>query len=250
MTVLTGTDALNALAEDKPEEKASNEFTYLKSGDSITVKVPGINMISEFVYGSFGKNIHSFIAKNPSEKLASGFPTKNLTPFDKAYKYYKDQSDDWQDKMSQEANHYRANRKFTLGFYDLTTGDPIMVEFTRNQANTIVDVIKKYEARLDQFAFELSKTGKSRDTVVSLSLIPVLEDLTETQQKNFEKLPSTFDAKNFEGLYWESDDAEMVEKLTQSGFDISLVGLEAPKQGDQESAPDEVTDIDTDDLPF
>src|SRR5699024_7735400 len=104
--VLTGDNALDALNEGT-EEQASNEFTYLKSGDEFIVKVPGINMISEFVYGSFGKKIYSFIAENPSDKSPKGFPTGNLTPFDKAWKYYKDQSDDWQDEMSQEANHFR-----------------------------------------------------------------------------------------------------------------------------------------------
>src|SRR5690625_6456877 len=77
-----------------------------------------------------------------------------------------------------------------------------MVEFTRNQAAVIVETAKKYEERLDQFAFELSKTGKGTSTTVNLSLIPILDDLTETQRKNFEELPNEFDAKNFEGLYY------------------------------------------------
>src|SRR5699024_9604314 len=119
----------------------SNEFTYLKSGDEFIVKVPGINMISEYVYGSFSKKIYSFIAENPSEKSAKGFPVKNSTPFDLAWKFYKDQSNDWQDEMSQEASHYRCQRKFTIGFYDLDSGEPIMIEFTRNQANAVVDTI-------------------------------------------------------------------------------------------------------------
>src|SRR5690625_7759156 len=114
--VLTGTDAFDALSEGT-EETANNEFTYLRSGDEFIVKVPGINMISEYVYGSFAKKIYSFIAENPSEKTDKGFPKDNLTPFDKAYRYYKDQSDDWQDEMRQEANHFRATRKFKIGLY-------------------------------------------------------------------------------------------------------------------------------------
>ena len=222
--VLTGDNALDALNEGT-EEQVSNEFTYLKSGDEFIVKVPGINMISEFVYGSFGKKIYSFIAENPSEKSPKGFPTGNLTPFDKAWKYYKDQSDDWQDEMSQEANHFRATRKFTIGFYDLDSGDPIMVEFTRNQANSVVETIKKYEERLDQFAFELKKSGKGTNTTVSLSLIPILDDLTDKQRENFEKLPNDFDASNFEGLYYVMSDEEQIETLQRVGFDVSKIGL-------------------------
>lgn len=245
--IITGDDALNALNEGG-NDSPSNEFTYLKSGNKFTVKVPGLNIISAHVYGSFAKKIYSFVAENESKKSAKGFPVENLTPFDKAYKYYKDQSDDWQDEMSQEANHFRSQRKFTIGFYDLDSGAPIMVEFTRNQANVIVDTIKKYEKRLDQFAFELTKTGQSRDTVVSLSIIPMLDDLTDKQRANFDKLPNEFDAKNFEGLYYVMSDEEQIEKLIEVGFDISLIGLEAPKNDD--AGDGEPVDIEDDDLPF
>lgn len=252
--VLTGTDALDALNEGT-EETSNNEFTYLKSGTTFYVKVPGINMISRYVYGSFAKNIYSFVAEEESKKSDRGFPTDNLTPFDKAYLHHKDQSLDWQDEQAGEANNYRATRKFTLGFYNLDTGEPIMVEFTRNQANTIVETIKKYENRLDQFAFELSKQGKQRDTTVSLSLIPILEDLTETQQKHFAELPNEFDAKNFEGLHYVMSTDEQIEKLIEVGFDVSLIGLDAPKKDAQEGANvfannGEPIDVNDSDLPF
>src|SRR5690625_6011456 len=112
--VLTGDNALDALNEGT-EEQVSNEFTYLKSGDGFIVKVPGSNMISEFVYGSFGKKIYSFIAEKPSEKSPKGFPTDKLSPFDKARKYYKDEWDEWQEEMLQKANHIRATRKVPMG---------------------------------------------------------------------------------------------------------------------------------------
>lgn len=258
--VITGSDALDAL-QASDESAANNEFTYLRSGDEITVKVPGLNIISAFVYGSFSKKIYSFVAENESEKSQRGFPVKNLTPFDKAWKHFKDQSDDWQDEMSQEAGHYRCQRKFTIGFYDLDKGVPIMIEFTRNQAKVIVDTIKKYEKRLDQFAFELRKQGTGTNTTVSLSLIPVIEDLTDKQQKNFAELPNDFEASNFEGLYYVMADDEQIKTLDRVGFDVSLVGLELPKEDDKESDNkgetkaaaednDEPTEITEDDLNF
>src|SRR5690625_4374001 len=247
--VLTGDNALDALHEGA-EEQTTNECTNLKSGEELIVKVPGINMISELVYGSFGKKIYSFIAENPSEKSPKGFPTGNLTPFDKAWKYYKDQSDDWQDEMSQEANHFRSTRKFTIGFYDLDAGQPIMVEFTRNQANAVVDTIKKYENRLDQFAFELAKTGKGTSTVVSLSLIPLLDDLTDKQRDNFDKLPNDFDSKNFEGLYYEMSDEEQIETLQRVGFDVDSIGLKVTSKGEEDNGEKDGKEIGTDDLPF
>src|SRR5699024_12025661 len=150
------------------------EFTRLKSGGKFTVKFPGINVISTFVYCNFeNPKIYSFVAENESERAAKGFPVENLTPFDKAFKYYKDQSDDWQDEMSAKANVYRAEQKFTFGFYDLNEGNPIMVEFTRNQARVIRDAIVKNEKYLDKLAFTLSKQGTGRETVVSLTVIPM-----------------------------------------------------------------------------
>lgn len=256
--VLTGADALGAL-DDSSEETVQNEFTYLKSGNTFYVKVPGLNVLPEYVYGDYNKKIYSFIAENPSKKSKNGYPVENLTPFDLAWKHYKDQSEDWQDKMAQEANVFRCERKFTIGFYDLDTGEPIMVEFTRKQANAVRDTIVKYEERLDQFAFELSKIGSGTNTVVTLSLIPILDDLTEKQQKHFEKLPNDFDAKNFENLYYVMSDEEQIETLTRVGFDVSLIGLDKPEDAPKtdEAAKEAVTeedgeaiDISPDDLPF
>lgn len=255
--VLTGTDAFDALNEGTEESTSNAEFTPLRSGSTIIVKVPGLNMISKYVYNSFALKINSFVAKEESKKSAKGYPVEDLTPFDKAWKHHKDQSDDWQDEQSQMSSNFRCQRKFTLGFYDLDTGLPIMIEFTRNQANAVVDTIKKYEKRLGQFAFELSKTGKGTNTVVSLSLIPMLDDLTEKQQANFEKAPNDFDAKNFEGLHYEMDNDEQIETLIRVGFNIAAIGLEAPNKDD--GTPGEVKpfenagepiDINDEDLPF
>src|SRR5699024_10150301 len=193
------------------------EFTRLKSGGKFTVKVPGINVISAFVYGNFeNPKIYSFVAENESERTAKGFPVENLTPFDKAFRYYKDQSEDWQDEMSAKANVYKADQKFTFGFYDLDGED------------------EKGNPKVTPIAFEVSKTGTGRNTMVNLSLIPMLDELTDKQRENFENAPSDFDAKNFEGLYYVMDDDEQIEKLIEVGFDVSLIGLESPKKDDEQ----------------
>src|SRR5699024_11992546 len=118
------------------------------------------------------------------------------------------------------------------GFYDLDGEDekgnlkvtPIAIEFTRNQAQVIRDAIVNNERYIDKFAFEVSKTGTGRNTMVNLSLIPMLDELTDKQRENFENAPSDFDAKNFEGLYYVMDDDEQIEKLIEVGFDVSLIG--------------------------
>lgn len=255
--IKSGLDALNSLQQDNTETNTSMEFTRIKSGESVIVKVPGLCVISAFVYNSFNKNINSFIAENPSDKSDRGFPTKNLTPFDKAWKHFKDQSDDWQDEMAGEAYEYLAKERFTFGFFDLATGGKIAVEFTKNQARVIVDSVKKYEKRLGQFAFELSKQGKGRDTTVSLSIIPMLEDLTEAQQKQFAELPEELATTVLNDIHYKMSDDEQLETLIRVGFDVKLIGLEAPKQGEDaaqggtaDNPVDNTQVASVDDLPF
>src|SRR5699024_7417801 len=113
------------------------------------------------------------------------------------------------------------------------------------------ETIKKYEERLDQFAFELKKSGKGTNTTVSLSLIPILDDLTDKQRENFEKLPNDFDASNFEGLYYVMSDEEQIETLQRVGFDVSKIGLETTKkEGGEFEGVKDADDLKDNDLTF
>lgn len=243
---VSGADALDVLNQ---EESGGNnaEFSSFKSGTTYFVKVLGTaDLIQFFSYGIF-KQVNSFVAEKPSKKSANGFPTDNLTPWDKAFLYHRNLSEEWTDEHGQEAAKYRPKQRFAMGFFDLTSGEPIIIDVSKNQAQAIYGNIKKYEKRLDQMAFELSKQGSGRDTTVSLS--PVMfpeEDLTEQQQKNLAEAPESFDMKLFDGILFEADEAQQIENLIQAGFDISLIGLEAPKKEDG-GEPLEVTD---DMLPF
>ena len=231
-----GADALNDLNKTN-DSGSSMEFSPFKSGTTYIVKVLGVaDLISFYSYGIF-KKVNSFVAKNPSVKSAKGYPVENLTPFDKAWKYHADKSKKFNDAHSQEANKYRAKQRFALGFINLDTGEPIIVDLSKNQAKAVHDTIMKYKERLNQFAFELSKTGSGTNTSVSLSLIPLLDDLTEEQRKNFENAPKEFDMSLFDGILYEMDDEEQIEKLHEVGFDVTLIGFEPPKpKADEDEA--------------
>ena len=223
-----GADALNSLNQtDEGGSKA--EFASFKSGTTYHVKVLGTaDLISFYSYGIY-KQINSFVAKNPSKKTPNGYPVENLTPFDKAYLYHKNLSKDFSDSHGQEAAKYRAKQRFALGFFDLESGEPIIIDLSKNQAQAVHGAIKKYEKRLGRIAFELSKEGSGTATAVSLT--PVLdmeEDLTDKQRANFDKAPESFDMSLFDGLLYEADDDEQIENLIKAGFDVSLIGLEAP----------------------
>lgn len=225
-----GADALNALNDTNDGSGGGMEFAPFKSGTTYIVKVLGTaDLISFYSYGIY-KRVNSFVAKNPSKKSKKGYPVENLTPWDKAWKYHADKSKEWGDKHSQEAQKYRARQRFAMGFFDLDSGEPIIVDLSKNQAQAVHSVIQKYKDRLDQFAFELSKTGSGTNTAVSLTLIPLLDDLTEQQRKNFENAPAEFDMKLFDGILYEMDEDEQIEKLHEAGFDVTLIGYDVPSK--------------------
>ncbi|WP_298833817.1 hypothetical protein [uncultured Planococcus sp.] len=247
----SGADALNSLnAVNEGGSSGGAEFAPLKSNTSYKVRVQGTdNLIRFYSYGIF-KVLNSFTAKNPSTKNARGFAESNLTPFDLASKYYQDlkfKAEDAgdaasADKYAIEASKYRAKERYALGFADLATGEPIIVDLSKKQAQGVMAVITKNVKKLDKVAFELSKQGAGTSTTVMLSVIFDLdEDLDDAERANFAKLEgAAFDMTLFDGLLYEADDAEQVENLVKAGFDPALIGLSKAPADDQSPpfAPD------------
>lgn len=247
---LSGQAALDALNQED-DGGNTQEFAKFSSGTTYNVKVLGTADLTMFYnYGIYGK-VNSFVAEEPSKKSSKGFPVENLTPWDKAWKYHKDLSEEFNDKHGQEASKYRCKQRFAFGFINLETGEPIIVDLSKNQGQVIHNVIKKNEKKLDKKAFELSKEGKGTSTTVSL-MPEDLEDLTDKQQKHFEEAPEEFDMSLFEGINYEASEKEQLELLTQAGFDITLIGYEA--LSGQEEPAEEGTPLTeeevTDGLPF
>src|SRR5690625_1695061 len=235
--IQVGADALNALNQED-DGGSAQEFAGFKSGSVYNVKVLGTtDLITFYSYGNY-RQVNSFVAENPSKNSRNGFPVEDLTPWDKAFIYHRDKSEEFGDKHSQEAYKYRARQRFAMGFIDLDTGEPIIIDLSKNQAQAVHSVIKRVEKRLDRTPFELRKDGRGTSTTVSLT--PLFEeDLTDEQRKNFENAPSEFDMSLFDGLLYEMDDDEQIEKLIEAGFDISLIGLEAPAKDEGEQAEGE-----------
>jgi hypothetical protein len=232
----SGADALNSLnASNEGGNASSAEFASFKTGTTYKVRVLGTaDLIRFYSYGIF-KKVNSFVAKNPSVKNAKGFAESNFTPWDLASNYYSDLKRKAEDagqsakaeEYKAEAGKYRAKERYALGFIDLETGEPIIVDLSRKQAQGVHAVIKKYEKKLGKLAFELSKSGSSTSTVVSLSpVIDMDDDLTDKERENFAKQDEkTFDMTLFDGLLYEADEKQQIENLVAAGFDITLIGL-------------------------
>lgn len=234
--ITSGADALNAL--NRPDDSGSGaDFTSFKIGTTLTVKVLGTaDLVQFFSYGIF-KQVDSFVAAKPSKKSPNGYPTEDLTPWDKAWKYHKDLSKEFNDAHGKKASEFRAKERYAMGFFDLDSGEQIIIDLSKNQAQLISGIIMKYENRLNRLAFELSKQGNpAKPTSATVSLTPVLdfeEDLTEEQQKKYEDAPEEFDMKLFEGLLYEATEEEQLQTLTKAGFDVTLIGFEVPKTSEE-----------------
>lgn len=232
----SGADALNSLnATNEGGNGNKAEFASFKSGTTYKVRVLGTaDLIKFYGYGIF-KKVNSFVAKNPSVKNAKGFAESNFTPWDLAANYYSELKRKAEDagqsakaeEYKAEAGKYRAKERYALGFIDLETGEPIIVDLSRNQAKVVHAVITKYAAKIGKLAFELSKSGSSTSTVVNLSpVIDMDEDLTDKERANFAKYTDKqFDMTLFDGLLYEADEKQQIENLVAAGFDITLIGL-------------------------
>lgn len=220
-----GLDALNALNESNDGGGSNAEFTSLKSGTTIKVKVVDKQAVQMAYSYSIYKKVKSFVAKDPSTRDKFGNAKDNLTPWDKAAAYYKAKSEVYTDAMGVEASKYRAKARFAFAFYSLEEGKVIIVDLSKNQAQSIAAAITKYEKKLDKLAFELAKEGEGTSTKVSLSpILDMDDDLTDKERENFAKAPTEIPSSTFDGIWYEQDETQMVELLKQAGFDVTLIG--------------------------
>lgn len=229
MQITSGLDALSMLKDE--QQGAQNEFSSLKSGDTRKVKIIEFgDFIGVHTYSIF-KVVNTFTPEKLAKLSANGYPVESLTPFDLAWKYHKDLSEEFGDHHSTEASKYRLKPRFAFGFYDLDEKKFIVLDFSKKQSQGLISVIQKQseQGRLGKRAFELSKNGTGTGTTVTLTPEP-LDDLTPEQEKSFQEAPAEFDKALFDGLYYVMDEEQQVEALTQAGFDVSLIGL-SPKQG-------------------
>lgn len=247
-TFTTGADALAALnATNEGGGGSSAEFAPFKSGTTYKVRVMTPNDLIAYYGYSIFKVVNTFVAQKPSKLNGRGFPEKDLTLWDKAAQYYnelafKAQADDEKEALRKQAGLYRGSTRFVFGFIDLDTGLPIYIDLSKKQALAVHAVITKNAAKLGKKAFELEKTGQSTSTQVMLSPLD-LDELNDKQAANFDKV-ADFASFNFDGLLYESDEAQQAEDLRKAGFDLSLIGYgnapsnETTTQSSEESTED------------
>ena len=232
-----GMDAIEETNAVGGGAKNDSEFAKLPSGTTLKVKLTGLeNVMRYYGYGVY-KRVNTFIAKNPSVRNAKGFIESNPTPWDQASQYYFNKakkaeengaSEDELKTIRNEAFKYGGKARYAVGLIDIEVGKEIVLDFTKKQfMDVVLPALKKYDPKKDKVAFEISKTGSSRDTKIMVT--PVLDmddDLTDKERANFDKfVGKEYNKGNFEGLLFEADEKTQTENLVAAGFDITLIGL-------------------------
>ncbi|WP_018755159.1 hypothetical protein [Paenibacillus terrigena] len=244
-----GTDAVTAAQTEK--ETKESAIVPFGSGTTLKVRVKGVaDSVEYYAYSMFGK-VNTFVPKEPAERNVKGYITTNPTVWDQAADLLyadanaaKTAGDETKaEDLRKQAYLYKGKPKYLVGFGNLETGADIVVDLTPKQANVVFAAIKKYEKKISTLAFELTKSGSSTNTVVSLSpILDMDEDLTEAERANFAKAgEAPFNFETFESCLYVADEAEQVKNLVIAGFDIGRLGLTyggSSEQQTQATEPD------------
>lgn len=214
-----GKAAAESATAENTKKDYSESLVKLKSGDTKFVKLPDAESFVEYLAASIFKVFYT----TPVE------PGNNL--YEKAAKALFAKGDE---ASTEAARAINPKPRYLFGFIDLDSGKPVVVDFTKNQAKVLIAAIEKYAKKVDKVAFELSKTGKSTETVVSLT--PVLdmdEDLTETQRKHFDeavKSGAKVEDEIYENVLYVKKPEEQAEDLhafaQKFGVDLAELGVD------------------------
>lgn len=175
-----GTDAVESA--QKENQDFSKFIKSLKSGTSFKVRVPSVDDVVEVYMHSVYDVFYSTpcVTRDDlydqavellrgDQKLANDAGDTTLA-----------------EQLGKHAYNLTAKPRYLFGFINLEDGEPIIIDLSKKQAQGIITTIKKYEKRLNQLAFEISKTGSGQSTSVTINPLMFLEeDLTEKELKNF-----------------------------------------------------------------
>lgn len=218
--LVKGQNAIDKLNETK--ETSKNALKYLKAGDSVIVSIPSTEEVAQvYTHGVFGVFNSCLCTK---EDL-----------YDKAVDYLYSQANSATDEATQKefkekAYQLKAKPRFLFGFHELETGEPLLIDASKKQGQTLFSVIAEYADELKTYAFKLSKADGG-----TLSLTPILKGLTATQKENFEKtagkeIPTAL----YENAIYKRDRNGQLEDLKKFGFDVSLILDEVQNTYDEE----------------
>lgn len=228
----------SALSEGNTYNRPKKVMFPLKSGTSVKVRILSLDDIAEVW-------VHSVY-----ESVTSTPCTQN-DYYDQAVRILYDLGTEEARKL---ANALRAKPRYLMGFVNLDTGEPIIVDLSKKQAQGVLSTVKKYKNKLNKLAFELAKNGMGQSTTVTLNvLIDLEEDLTVEQRKHFEaskgmKIPEEL----YESCLYMKNPSEQIADIRELERKYKIQILDKMKTSSEhiQSEEPEPVELSDDDLPF
>lgn len=229
-----------ALEEQKrlEEEKRKQEQNELKKlrknfkiGDKVKVALPNSETYVEFWS-------HQSYVLSQQYQIYPSICTRHIEPdaYDKAVSYLRKNMKNLKGKELEHAEflvrELKAERRYMFGFWNLETGQPVIVGTRGKQGDDLVDRIIELEAdgKLD-CEMILEKTGSGVKATYKLTVVrdkdrkPVKVDVSKFGE---------FDMGLFEKMVYVKPEDKKVLDLVKLGFDVTKIGYEAPV--DEENA--------------
>lgn len=175
-----GTSAVESATTEKKDY--SKVIKTLKSGTSFKVRVPSEEEVVEVFMHSVYETFYST-------------PCTRDDLYDKAVALLradqKKAQEDGDEKLAEVLGNHAyaltAKPRYLFGFYNLEDGAEMIVDLSKKQAQGVISTVKKNAKRLNQLAFEISKTGSGQSTVVGFDPLMFLdEDLTPQELKHYQ----------------------------------------------------------------
>lgn len=230
----------SALSESGGNGGRASTFASFKSGSSYKVR---INSLDDVV-GYEAASVFKVFDTTPVEKRSLYHKAAELLYQDA--KNAKDEST--AEAIRKQAYLVKPKPRYILAAIDLETGEKLYVDLTKNQAKAVIAVVQKKAKKLDSLAFELSKTGESTSTAVSLTQLDLEDELDAKELENFGKSKGIeFADEDFEALLQYKGEDEQLDDLYQ--FDRKLADRVAGKPSVNASST-QAEDIDESELPF
>lgn len=221
--------------EDALAEKVdySDILKTFKSGSKFAVRV-----LPDCFVMYKAHSVYKAFYTTPCTKDATGKPDLYDRACDMLYKDAEalekaGASEDEVKKVRDRAYALKAKKRYLIGFVDLDTKQPMIIDVTENQAKDIIGEIKKKAKKIEKYPFILSKDGNGQATKVSLDIVlydPDEDDkdpLTPQQRKHFEESAGfQFDFDLFEKVLKVNDEEQQIQDLIRFGFDVSRLGVD------------------------
>lgn len=239
MAIKRGSSAIKSALAENNGGGSNVAFTPFKTGMTYKLRVQSVDDIVEYqnasVFGVF-KSSAVVSSDNLYQKAAQALYKQADAIKDEAGKK----------EIVKRAGLIRPKPKYILGAIDLETGEKVFIDLTKNQAKVVISLLQKKAKKLDSTAFELAKSGKDTDTVVTITQLDD-DELDAKELATFEKSAGIeFTDEEFESLVFEKDFDEQLDDIY--AFDRKLAeSLDPSKQGAGSAAD---VDLSEDSLPF